>query len=416
MIGLHNFRGYRKSLQPLSQPINPSSDKVFFPNLDGLRFLSFFLVFLQHGFADVINNINSGGFIVTTIKIGIFQSAQLGVSFFFVLSGFLITYLLLAEKNKRGRIDVKAFYVRRALRIWPLYFGLLITIFFIIPLFHTLQLPKPLLYFTFLSNFDVVATGGRINITDITWSVAIEEQFYLVWPLLFFFINSRFYVFIFPAIIVVSAFYRFKHSSDSLTIFFHTFSVMSELAIGGLTAYCVATYPRFVNFFRDLTRPTLFAIYTLILPFLIFSRFLYVYSTIGKIILGIIIAFIITEQNFSTHSLIKMERFKTISEWGKYTYGLYLLHPLVIFFVLLFAQKQGWDSAAILPGIFIGLVCFAVSVFVCYLSYNYFEKPFLDLKRRFSHIQTGSTTDKKSIEVKMESELDADGSALRTGQ
>ena|GEM_PF-53193 len=422
LIGLHNFRGYRNGIKNGIATSNNSnvslihsSDKIFFPNLDGLRFISFLLVFLQHGFADVIKNIQ-GGFVFTTLKIGVFQSAQLGVSFFFVLSGFLITYLLLVEKKQCGRIDVKAFYIRRTLRIWPLYFGLLVIIFFIIPFFHTTRLPNPLLYFLFLSNFDVIATGGGIHITDVTWSIAIEEQFYLVWPLLFLLIGSRFYVFIFLTIIAASAVFRFKHNGNSLIMFFHTFSVMSELAIGGLTAYSVAKYPRFVNFFRDLPRVALFAAYFLTLPLLIFSRFFYIYGTIGKIILGFIIAFIITEQNYSENSLVKMGRFKTISEWGKYTYGLYLLHPLVIYFVLLFAQKYGLNSAAILQGGLIGAACFVISLFVCYLSYNYFEKPFLDLKRRFSHIQTSQTNSEKSIELKTEKSFDADSSALRTGQ
>lgn len=424
LIGLHNFRGYRKGLENYNERAamqlnasitTPSSDKVFFPNLDGLRFLSFFIVFLCHSSAEVINNLKDGGFVFTTLKFGVFQSAQLGVSFFFVLSGFLITYLLIAEQKKRGRVDVKLFYVRRALRIWPLYFALLIFNFTILPLIVSINLPDPLLYFLFLSNFDVIATGGVNNLTDITWSVAIEEQFYFVWPLLFFLLNPRYYRFIFPTIIIISAGFRFKYGYVPSVRYFHTFSVMSELAIGGLSAYLAFNFPRFIDFFRTMPSWLLLFAYSLILPLLIFNRFLYAYSTIGKIVLGVVIAFIILEQNYSKNSIVKMERLKTISEWGRYTYGLYLLHPLVIFFVLLLAQKQGWDSTAILPGIFIGIVCFAVSVFVCYLSYNYFEKPFLDLKKRFSHIQTGPTTAKKSIEVNMESELDADSSALRTG-
>lgn len=77
--------------------------KIFFPNLDGLRFFAFFLVFLQHGFVTAVGSPDSGGFILSTLKKGVFYSGSIGVSFFFVLSGFLITYLILSEIKLNGR-------------------------------------------------------------------------------------------------------------------------------------------------------------------------------------------------------------------------------------------------------------------------------------------------------------------------
>ena len=94
---------------------------VFFDNLDGLRFLSFFYVFIAHSFpTDDPAIYNSLWYRI--IKGKMFLDGEPGVSFFFVLSGFLITYLLLKEKEFTQKINLKAFYIRRILRIWPLYY------------------------------------------------------------------------------------------------------------------------------------------------------------------------------------------------------------------------------------------------------------------------------------------------------
>ena len=97
-------------------------EKVYFPNLDALRFFAFMFVYLRHGFGDVVKPIELGHFILNLLKNGLNDSGDIGVSFFFVLSGFLITYLILKEIEVTGKIDVRAFYIRRCLRIWPLYF------------------------------------------------------------------------------------------------------------------------------------------------------------------------------------------------------------------------------------------------------------------------------------------------------
>lgn len=369
-----------------------SDERIFFPNLDGFRFLSFLIVFMLHGFAEVINNHEVNGFILTTLKIAIFQSGQLGVSFFFVLSGFLITYLIFAERIKIGKFDMKAFYIRRSLRIFPLYFAFMVLIFVILPLFIEIKLPNPYYYFFFLSNFDVINTNGAgIDILNISWSVSVEEQFYLAWAVLFAILTPRYYLYLFLTIIITSALFRWTNSGNSYVANFHTFSVMSELAIGGLTAYLVTYSSKFKNFIEDLPQWVIFSTYCLIIPMLMFSRFFYLYTTFGRILLGLGIAFIITEQNYSNNSFYKMKNFKMISSLGKYTYGLYLLHPLVIFFISLATLKIGLDSKSLFEGSMIGIFSLFMSILVCYLSYWYFEYPFLKLKSRFAYLKTYQT-------------------------
>src|SRR6516225_9567914 len=100
------------------EPVTSKIPKVFFPNLDGLRFIAFFMVFLQHGFAQPIDKLGAALGLPTTLTRWPHDTGGLGVSFFFVLSGFLITYLILTEVKSTGRLDVIAFYIRRTLRIW----------------------------------------------------------------------------------------------------------------------------------------------------------------------------------------------------------------------------------------------------------------------------------------------------------
>src|SRR5690606_15550484 len=100
--------------------------KIFFANLDGLRFFSFFGVFLFHFYKSLFDNIKETYPAVYEVGEFLFQNGSLGVNFFFVLSGFLITFLLIKERELTSKINIKNFYVRRILRIWPLYYICLI--------------------------------------------------------------------------------------------------------------------------------------------------------------------------------------------------------------------------------------------------------------------------------------------------
>ncbi len=107
--------------------------RIFFPNLDGLRFFCFLSVFFFHAFGSTKYADVSQTELYWLLKKLLFENGVLGVNFFYVLSGFLITYLLIVEKEQFLKIKIGNFYIRRALRIWPLYFFCVLFGFFIFP-------------------------------------------------------------------------------------------------------------------------------------------------------------------------------------------------------------------------------------------------------------------------------------------
>src|SRR2546422_562187 len=159
------------------------SKRVYFPNLDGWRFIAFFAVFYHHSFYTPFPEISESP--AYKLLKSTTVNGELGVDFFFVLSGFLIIYLLIAEKQATGKINAKKFYIRRILRIFPLYYLCLFFGFIVTPALKAVlglvssETANLTNYLVFLANFDIV--GQQIlpdsGVLGILWSVSIEEQF-----------------------------------------------------------------------------------------------------------------------------------------------------------------------------------------------------------------------------------------------
>jgi peptidoglycan/LPS O-acetylase OafA/YrhL len=362
-----------------------------FPNLDGLRFLAFLAVYLHHGFGRLTRFAPN-----SRILSALLFEGDLGVSFFFVLSGFLITYLLLVERTTRGRVDVPAFWMRRVLRIWPLYYAVVVAGFWIYPWAKAalgygpyLQVGNPIFYLLFLGNFDVIAIGpghGALC-TNITWSVAIEEQFYACWPVLFL-LPLRLLPSTFSIILGGSMLFRWVHRADAMVAYFHTLSVISDMALGGLAAFAVATRRELVDRLRRTPRALIVACYAvagLIIWFRHSLDALPAWQFVARVVLGLFFAFVILEQNYCAHSFLKASSFRIVSRLGAVSYGLYLLHPIV----LTLLDRIGYLlSIALTPWSILanGLLGLLLTVGLSLLSYRYFEKPFLNLKHRFSRL------------------------------
>jgi peptidoglycan/LPS O-acetylase OafA/YrhL len=385
-------------------PINTKLEKVFFPNLDGLRFIAFLLVFLQHSLGDELA-VNPQGGLLQRCAWLLLHAGSIGVSFFFVLSGFLITYLILREIALQGKLDVIAFYIRRALRIWPLYYVVISFGFLIYPLIKALtgKLPNVetgnfLAYFFFLGNFDLINAGGRGAVsTNIAWSIAVEEQFYFCWPLLFFLVRPRHYKFIFLTVLALSAWFRLAHADNDDILYFHTFSAISDMAMGGLMAYLSINTTALKVAFAKLNRLAIGVVYLIGISWLLQQDVLLGQGTLrfallSRFVSAAFFAFIILEQNYATHSLFKVKDLSLISRFGKYTYGLYLLHPIAILGTVVIKKLLHFHSASTAVAFLSSTVSLALSLLLSAVSYHLFEKHFLNLKERFSYITTGIVT------------------------
>jgi peptidoglycan/LPS O-acetylase OafA/YrhL len=377
--------------------------RVFFPNLDSLRFLAFLLVFLQHGFRNAFKPFDGQSYLSDRLIGFFFTGGATGVQVFFVLSGFLITYLLLNEQKTAGQIDLKKFYLRRTLRIWPLYYATVIFAFVIYPYLksalgiHSDLCSRPWYYFTFLANFDSIyisqhCQGESAMTQGIVWSVAIEEQFYIFWPLLFRLLPSSRQWLIFPFVIAVCLAFRIYHAdSEGKILYFHTFAVMGDLAIGGLFAYGCMHSVKFLTWIQQLPKKLIAFIYVLIFVCYFFQDILFSFPgsiVFGRLVFDCFWAFIIVEQCFARNNLFALGRNQQFSHLGKISYGLYMLHPIGILITDIAFRVAKIDSNSFLVLVAMGILSFVVSILIAKLSYKWFETPFLRLKDKFAVVKT----------------------------
>lgn len=369
--------------------------RVFFKNLDSWRFVAFFSVFLFHGLNTSQPLILNNSIYIYLRKI--FSHGHLGVDLFFVLSGFLITYLLLVEEQNTElkKYHTLNFWGRRILRIWPLYF---MVIFYAFVLFEplikiitnkeSLENANIFYYLFFIPNFQLVTHKiyPLNNCLTVLWSVGVEEQFYLFWPLLFYIKRARIYII--GLIIISSIIFRYFNADEIKIINYHTFSVMGVLGIGCLLAYFTIK--------KNITQSSIrinklmnISIYLLCI-LIIFIYPVYFKSPIAislrTTFTGLFFAYLIFEQVFVSNPIINMGKIRFFNNWGKYTYGLYCLHPigiLIAFNITKIIKQEATLWWVIIGETILGLF---ISMLLAWFSYHLVEKHFLKLKTRISKI------------------------------
>lgn len=368
--------------------------KIFFENLDGLRFLCFLSVFLFHSFYTDSPEIKSSDAYLI-LKNRIFGNGNLGVNFFFVLSGFLITYLLIEEKKKIGRIDVPKFWFRRILRIWPLYFFCVFFGFFIFPQLKAYfgQTPSEtaniFYYITFLNNFDIISSGlPDSSVLGVLWSIAIEEQFYFVLPLILYFFPTRWYGVIFTLLIVSSFVFRAIYDSY-LNHEMHTLSCTGDLIIGAMGAWLIQEKEGAKLIIENLKRSQIVVMYLAFIVILLFRKEILLSNYSVRIfergIIAVIMLFIILEQNYARESFFKLSRFKFISKLGTISYGLYCLHFVGILITLTISKKLGFSNESWTVIFLETILSLVITIAISSFSYKYYEGYFLKLKDKFSN-------------------------------
>lgn len=370
------------------------TDKVFFENLDGWRFCCFLSVFLFHSFHTNLTYISANpGY--HFIKHHLFGNGNLGVNFFFVLSGFLITYLLLEEKERNNKVNIPYFWLRRVLRIWPLYFFCVFFGFILFPILKQAlgQTPNetanPLYFLTFTSNFDLFVNGlPDSSVLGVLWSVAIEEQFYLVWPLFIAFVPKRRLPIVFAAIVGISWLFRALYDTP-LHHEYHTLSCIGDMSIGAFGAYLMKT-DKYRVLAQSIAPAYLYLLYALFIGIFLFRDELLLGSFLLRIFersfIASIIMLIIVEQCFCQNSLFKMKKWALAGKLGLITYGLYCLHFIGILTALTITQKLYFNTQLWQVLIVETLLALCITIAISSISYRYFETPFLRLKERFAFI------------------------------
>jgi peptidoglycan/LPS O-acetylase OafA/YrhL len=303
----------------------------------------------------------------------IFAEGWMGVDLFFVLSGFLITGILLDAKDSEGYF--RNFYARRCLRIWPLYYSSLLFMFVAVPFVRPelrveiFDRSSPFWAFpVYLQNFLVSAPSNAPGLLGVTWSLAIEEQFYLVWPLVVRFSSrvmmSRIAVFV----ICISPVLRLLLASQEVDLYSNLFSRLDGLMVGALLAGLV----RSTDFVpaRHLGKAWVTLLIATPLALLTARSQWIVFSMSAAAAAALLYVSLFSGQAW----LQSVLRNRFLVYTGTISYGLYLLHkiPFDVGNVL------GLDRNPV-----IAAVLLAASYGIAALSWTFLEKPFLKLKRYF---------------------------------
>ncbi len=372
----------------------------YFKNLDSLRFLAFLLVFIEH---DVpAQSFNANWYIALRNYLDV---GKLGVLFFFVLSGFLITTLLIREKKKEKNIKIGSFYIRRIKRIWPVYFSVVLFVFFIFQwLIWFLSLkgfmishsPAPLSalpwFIFFAANFYIILNSNLSPMLKVLWSIAVEEQFYLVWPL-FVKYAEKYAIKILVFIILLSSFFRYYWFEGYWTAnsSFNTLSVMGGLAIGSLGSFLIDKYQKILDYFKGIKNYQSVILYAAFIILMILSRQPiekalgndFITSAIYPLLFSVIFIFIVLEQSYAESPLFSAGKSKIMTWLGKISYGLYAYH-LIAVTMIAGLHVQVKNSIMLFVIIFI---TFLLSVLFAWLSYRYMEKPILDMGKNKANIR-----------------------------
>ncbi len=362
---------------------NPASQQAagrqHYPALDGLRGLAILLVVVYHNF----------GFI------NYFFFGWLGVDLFFVLSGFLITDILLKTLHRKNYL--RNFYTRRVLRIFPLYYLTLVIFLVILP---RLDLALDLEYYTdnqfwlwtYLQNWlYIFKNPGQTNTLNHLWSLAVEEQFYLVWPLIILWMRYPKYLFIFISIVLLAVLglrlWIWSNQVADLAYFnLYTFSRIDGLCIGCM----VALLQRINRQFLKKHTPWIVLLFAGLNFIFFFINRRYEFSfpylaLVGYTTFAMMFGLLVNEAVSGETKLInRLFNIRLLKFFGRISYGFYIFHwPVYLLINPWLSQKMPGDLNATAARLIVAAIATLVAVIISWLSYQYYERYFLKLKAGF---------------------------------
>ena len=371
--------------------MNSSKVGSFFPNLQIVRGIAALLVVLNHIYSkeSFFPNIQTQPYEQYFVNLGVS-----GLTLFFCLSGFLITYILLNEKQHSDTIHIKRFYLRRVLRIWPLYFVMIIIGQFILPYFvnsnfeggdiHSFFAIKSLLYLVFLPNYVFFIFQPHNPFIDVTWSIGTEEQFYFFWPHCIKRVKSLFIlclVLIFSQLIAELFTMQLNTVKGSNTFYFLINKLIktiewSKAGYFGLGAISAIVYQR-----KLILENGIVANIIKYSPIILACTFLLNANCFFPC------QFMLLGLSYCCFQLALLDKFKGINkqlnqvfQWlGKISYSVYLWHCIVIVFVLKwFTQLNIVNTPFISILLYFSII--SITLVIATISYHLIEAPFLKFK------------------------------------
>lgn len=367
-----------------------NTSRYYRPQLDWLRFIAFLMVFAFHAKPAgplTIAQTSVPGTMLDYLWKPLAWAGSHGVDIFFVLSAFLITELLLREKAQHGAVHIRSFYVRRILRIWPLYFVFALIVF---PLDFYVFRGDSLYYamlLAFIGNWYNVCWGGFFTSTGHLWTVSVEEQFYLVWPHLAQFFSVRAFRRLLVNLLVISALYRFATIyllwPDASAVYEDTLARMDCFAVGGLLALAYhrkePRFGRFLGLCLFLVAAAGFWTIGMAADETHGASALWSFPLATAGAAAMLVA-MLTVPAASVPGRIA----RSFGYLGKISYGLYMWHVPAGFLVAYAFGIAGTNHMK--WPVLTATVGFAVTLIAAMLSYAMLERPFLRFKQRFTYV------------------------------
>ncbi|HTN45679.1 MAG TPA: acyltransferase [Flavipsychrobacter sp.] len=375
--------------------IDRATTRVFFIGLDPLRFIAATLVLVMHAYGFFIRNISDG-----ISYHAIYGKGHTAVSFFFTLSGFLISYLLLNELQKKGSVNIRVFYLKRVFRIWPLYF---LIVFFGLA-FYNYFLPLAtgnyeyksdigvgfLFYLFFLASYyNVFWNVGAI--LNVTWSIAVEEQFYLFWAPLFHRFKKRigtvcFFTF---ALFWAIQLYNYHFITEAHWKYFIAMLQFNNMAVGGLFALYLhknKDTPIKLASAWWLKRSTQFVVLLALFAYLFLLDFDH-YNPYANLVLNLLYAYVILCCSLNMQSVFSLNN-SFFNMGGSISYGIYMYHSIIIYFIGYLVTKTTIKNYLIsypeLSWTLFLVLVFIVTMITSYLSFHYVEKRIVNLGQKLT--------------------------------
>jgi peptidoglycan/LPS O-acetylase OafA/YrhL len=370
------------------------------PALDGIRGIAILLVLIHHFtfFSGMRPSI-----LVDKLYYHVAYAGWVGVDLFFVLSGFLITGILYDTKG--GSHYFRNFYIRRCLRIFPLYYGFLFIYFFVAPellsISDTFSLPKEnqIWYWTYLTNVKIALDGWpEGSFIGHFWSLAVEEQFYLFWPVIVLLFRRKKLIIVCIVFIAGSLVTRFLlgQGGHRIAAYVLTAARMDALSMGALIAL-VARGRNGASYLSRISRPAFFLSLFALSIIVISGRGLetgnqYVY-TVGFTLLAVLFGAMLL---LSITSLRQSYLSRLVSKpglcfLGRYSYGIYVIHLPIVFLLLNLGLSinvaQSFRGSQFVGLILFSAIAFSLTLGTSLLIWYLLESPFLKIKEHFSYKQ-----------------------------